>query len=387
LAYIPTSISAAVGDKELGKPAANKADDVKKVQALLRKVLASACPAFADGVCDDKTKEAISTFQRLWLGTPDGTVSRGGQTLKRLDRLANPLMCKNIAMGSVANGGYVVSYATCDTGPLPAAGKGHTLHLCFPNEKHSVDVTGRPPGDLLSKDNLGLLLALFEKLDVWGTPVECRVQLRYGSDVISTSNPQTLKAPVRPHNGKMLPLDETGNGSKLTYQGDPDTKDFHGRMFAKVAGYDKYVFIWAGRFETDPAFRGFDCITYAGTTCGASTFHMADSADLATSLGAAVVEHNTTVKDAKTSAVTPLKVKLDNATPAHVKEFFAANATGTYLMWSSGHIVLVVEGTVHEFKASAPSGYRATPVATWLEPYESKKLTVRKLAGKPALAV
>ena len=77
----------------------------------------------------------------------------------------------------------------------------------------------------------------------------------------------------------MLPLDETNNGAKLTYQGDPDANDFHGRMFAQVPGYDKFVFVWAGRFETNPEHRGFDCITYAGTTCGAANTHMAESAD------------------------------------------------------------------------------------------------------------
>jgi hypothetical protein len=184
----------------------------------------------------------------------------------------------------------------------------------------------------------------------------------------------------------MLPLDETNNGAKLTYQGDPDAKDFHGRMFAQVAGYQKFPFIWAGEFETDPQFRGFDCITYAGTACGASNSHMAESDDLATSLGASEVEHVHKARDPKTGKDTIQKIKLEAADPAYVKEFFAGTPAGYYLMWSSGHIVIVADGEVHEFKASAPSGYARTAVAQWLEPYKTKKLTVRKLPNKPARA-
>ena len=92
------------------------------------------------------------------------------------------------------------------------------------------------------------------------------------------------------------------------------------------------------------------------------------------------------MKDAKTGKDNTVKVKLEAADPAHVKGFFSSAAAGSYLLWSGGHIVLVVDGTVYEFKASAPSGYCSTPVATWLEPYKTKKLTVRKLPARPARA-
>jgi hypothetical protein len=185
----------------------------------------------------------------------------------------------------------------------------------------------------------------------------------------------------------MLPLDTQNNGPELTYQGDAAADEFHGRMFGKVSGYDKCVFVWAGQFETDNQYRGFDCITYAGTTCGASNFHMAESEDLASSLGATVVNHTHTEKDAKTGKEKSAKVDLEAADPAYVKEFFTANKTGYYLMFSSGHIVIVADGSVHEFKASTPSGYKCSSVLDWLEPYKTKKLTVRKLPSKPARAV
>jgi hypothetical protein len=93
------------------------------------------------------------------------------------------------------------------------------------------------------------------------------------------------------------------------------------------------------------------------------------------------------VKDPKTGKETAATVKLEQADPAHVKEFFAGPSAGYYLMWSGGHIVIVADGEVHEFKASAPSGYATTAVTKWLEPYKTKKLTVRKLPSKPARAV
>ncbi len=382
-----TTITAAVGDKSMGKPAPNKVDDVKKIQALLRKAYGSSVPTLTEGVCDAAMKNAIAEFQKMWGGQPDSTVDPHGQTLKRLNRMANPPVLKPITMGTVANGGYIIAFATCDAGPLPPAGKGYTVHLYFANESNIIDVTGRPSHDLLSADNLGAVLKIFEKLDCWATPVQCRIQLRYNGTTVSVSEAQILTAPVRPHNGRMLPLDEESNGPKLTYQGDPEAGDFHGRMFAQVAGYDKYVFIWAGKFETNSANRGFDCITYAGTTCGASNSHMADSADLAASLNASVVEHTRTVKDPKTGKDVSVKVQLDAADPDYVKEFFAATTTGYFLLYSGGHIVIVADGFVYEFKASAPAGYNRTEVAKWLEPYKTKKLTVRRLPGKPARAV
>ncbi len=67
------------------------------------------------------------------------------------------------------------------------------------------------------------------------------------------------------------------------------------------------------------------------------------------------------------------------------KEFFKTNKTGHYLMWSSGHIVVVADETVHEF-AESRSGYHSSAVADWLKNYKTVKLTVRKLNSKPPLA-
>lgn len=407
MAYAPTMISEAVGHQVrlMGKPlpAPNRPDDVRKIQVLLKRSLGPSAPIFTDGKCDDSMKNAIAEFQRAW-GIPDGTVDKNGHTLKNLNRLANPLALKPIATCKVVNGGYTIGYTTCDGGPLPPAGKAYTLHLGFPAETNSIEVTGQPQNDLLSyRHNLSKVLAIFERLACWGRTVQCQLYLKYKGSLISSSNTQLLDAPVQPHNGRMLPLDEVNNGPKLTYQGNVDKDEFYGRMFAQVPGYDKNVFIYAGSFETNNNFRGFDCITYAGTTCGASNLHMADSLDLANSLGATSIDHmhrlvkdpktgkeafdHTHAKDTKTGKETGVTVKLENADPVCVKDFFAAAPAGYFLMFSTGHIVVVANSEVNEFKASPPSGYCCTKVADWLEPYKTMKLTVRRLPNKPARAV
>jgi len=49
-------------------------------------------------------------------------------------------------------------------------------------------------------------------------------------------------------------------------------------------------------------------------------------------------------------------------------------------------VVVDTNGTVHEF-AHSKKGYFTSSVETWMDPYKNMKLTLRKLPGKPALAV
>jgi hypothetical protein len=92
-------------------------------------------------------------------------------------------------------------------------------------------------------------------------------------------------------------------------------------------------------------------------------------------------------KDPKTGKENGVTVQLEDVDPACVKDFFAATKAGYFLLWQSGHIVIVADNEVYEFKASEPSGYNHSPVANWLEPYKTMKLTVRRLANKPARAI
>ncbi|MCK6433533.1 MAG: peptidoglycan-binding protein [Burkholderiaceae bacterium] len=394
MTYVPTVLTKAVGKNAQGQLAPNLPADVEKVQDLLRKALGPLAQPMLPGKLDDATRQCIVDFQQRWGGTADGVVDPNGQTLKRLVRLANPLVLKPIKLarvltavkdGKLVNdgGGYSIQVSTCDGGPLPPRGSGWVLYLAFINDTLTLDVTGRPLHDLMCLENLGELLSLFDRQHLWATTVQVWAQVRLRGQIITRSAPQFLTTPVQPHNGVLLPLDQDSNGPALTYQGDAAAKEFHGRMFAKVPGFDKYVFVYAGQFETQQAHRGFDCITYAGTACGASIFHMTEAADMASSLGATPVTCTLESSDAVTGKVSKRSVTLEKADPADVRAFFdGVESTGNYLMWSGGHVVVVSDGEVHEFKASDPSGYARNEVGHWLAPYKSTKLTVRRLPGK-----
>jgi hypothetical protein len=70
----------------------------------------------------------------------------------------------------------------------------------------------------MTKDRFGDLLNIFEKLSFWTAPITCRIQLRYNASIVSTSTRELFIAPVRPHNGKLVPLDEDNNSEALSYQ-------------------------------------------------------------------------------------------------------------------------------------------------------------------------
>lgn len=380
---MPVVIAKSVGEKGVNQPA-----DTAQVDAALQKIglLPPICPL------DNVRNDAIKRFQEIWglrnKGVFDGTIDPGGGTLKKLNQTAEPLKLEPISLGNIDHGAYLVKFSP-SAPPAPYQLRFGTSAAVT----DSIDVTGAKTSDVMTKENLPKLLELIKRKQAWGTVLQMKLFVVLNNKVISESPAQPMNCPVQPHNGKMLPLDETNNGPKLTYQGNSDTKEFWGRMFHKIEGFDGYFFKYAGRLETDKAKRGFDCITYAGTTCGAPTNKMAASADLAAALGttACTVTMDEEVPPPKGSpkGTAPTKksvtVTLDAALPKYVKEFFRTNTTGYFLMYSGGHIVIVADGTVHEF-SSSKGGYVTTAVQTWLEPYQEKRLTVRKLPGKPALA-
>jgi hypothetical protein len=387
------SIGASVG--EGGK---NLPTDVLQIDTLLRKAgILSAAPATLQS-----RSAAIKKIQEIFgirtQGKFDGKIDPGGQTLRRLNETVTPLKLNAITLGKIANGGYIISFTPASP-PAP-----YQLFLgpsTLPGDY--LDVTGANPKDIMTAKNLPDLLKLIQKRNAWGQSLAIKLFVILNGTVVSESAPQNLSCPVQPHNGKMLPLDEGGNGPKLSYQGDSAKGPFYGRMFHKVDGIDGYFFKWAGQFETNNSRRGFDCITYAGTSCGAPITSMAVTADLASALGAAkctlekpappppapkgVPSGAAAVVATAAAAPAPstIKIELENTEPQNVKDFLAKDSSGYYLLWRGGHVVIVAGGTVHEF-SFGKKGYATTPVATWLEPYKNTKLTLRKLSAKPALA-
>ena len=123
------------------------------------------------------------------------------------------------------------------------------------------------------QQSIAKLLHVIEEDDAWGKPLSLRLFVakprmkdvtigvgfldrlldkieRMFYEGISVSSPVHLNCPVRPIEGKLLPMREEGT---LTYQGDSKIRKFWGRMVEQVEGFDKYLLKFGGRTETDNA--------------------------------------------------------------------------------------------------------------------------------------
>lgn len=106
-----------------------------------------------------------------------------------------------------------------------------------------------------------------------------------------------------------------------------------------------------GKFETGDAKRGFDCTTYIGSAYGLSENMDAYGTKLADGLGT-------------TKAGYVVENKSGDEIKKYFKEYFATHKTGAFIMWSAKHVVMVVDGYIHEFSKGA-GGYRKTDVQLW----------------------
>jgi len=256
---------------------------------------------------------------------------------------AGTLSLNPIALGLIRNGGYVISYA----GQIPP---GATLLLGLPDTARTVDVTGRPKSDLLDFERLKKLLAHFDQTNAWGNPVTVQLHVVQNGRAVAKSNTQTLPAPVRPHCGCLNPKLGKGDcGPRLCYTGVQT-----GRMLFQPGIEGRYYYAFGGKFETDNAKRGLNCITYVGAVFGVDPSTGAMSAygtQLANHLGA-------------------IKLGMEGKSKQEVLRFFTTDGMrsqlrkGVYIVWNAGHTVLVVDGVVHEF-ALSKNGYNETPVASW----------------------
>ena len=327
----------------------------------------------------------IEAFQRMCHLQPDGRVDPHGTTLRWLNAVVNQpklVIAADVPLGegsgkstvssqTILKGGYGISYHTEDGGRGDTKIPAPYQLLLGPDQMNAIDVSERPRTDLLDAATLAKLLAIIDARGVWASTLPLKLFVTLERQVISSSPPANLRCPVKPHTGKMLSSSENGD---LFYLGDVAAKNYFGRMFQTVPGFNKYLFCWGGRFELDPAKRGFDCITFAGTTCGAKHTDMrGKGADLAAALGATPVIHD--------------KVTLDNAKMANLKRFFETNKTGHYILYSTGHVTLVVDDYVYEFKPNQPGnkGFVPTKTTDWVGTHQDG-WTLRKLPSKPLLA-
>jgi hypothetical protein len=252
-------------------------------------------------------------------------------------RVSSGLKLNTVSLGRIRNGGYLVGYE----GNIPS---GASLLLSVSDEQHTLDVTRQKQGDILDARNMSAFLALIGNQKLWGTQATCRLLTVSGGKVVGRSNEQTLDCPVRPYVGRLAPeLGRGDTGPKLQYTGVSN-----GRMLFQPAIDGCYYFAYGGKFETDNLMRGLNCITYAGAVFGVDPASGAMSgygSHLAAHIGA-------------------VRCGLENKTADEVKVYFRTNPRGTYLMWSSTHTVIIVNGMVHEFSQSQ-GGYASTSVERW----------------------
>lgn len=134
-----------------------------------------------------------------------------------------------------------------------------------------------------------------------------------------------------------------------------------GRLLFRV-GTDTYFVGWGkdqqGRgyndlrragFETQPDKRGLDCTTYLLSAYDRwAQYQGGRGNDVADSMGC------------------PMPGPVNDRPAAEVAQFFQRNGQGEFVMWSQGHVVMVVNGMVHEYTLRGINGYSQMPVADYL---------------------
>jgi hypothetical protein len=333
----------------------------------------------------------IAEFQQMCGLKADGRVDKGGTTLRYLNAVANPTKLNVwdsmyfgegpgkslVSTQRILKGGYEITYTTDD------GAKGDTKIpkpyrvLLGVDVANAIDISGRPMTDVMDPAKLGDLLTLIERRGAWGTSLSLMIFVTLKGQTISVSNSMNLLCPVKPHSGKMLSKKENEDLlylGKLAPEGSEDKDQFYGRFFRQVPGYDKYLFTWGGYLELAGDKRGFDCITYAGTTCGASPSDLGGNGEsLAKALNATDVVYD--------------KVTLNKAKMSVLKSFFEKNTAGYYLLYSSGHVTLVADGIVYEFKPNQAGnkGFVTAKTSDWVATHKDG-WTLKKLPNKPQLA-
>lgn len=343
MAWNPIIIS-----KKVGKDSDNSEEDVKKIQTLLN-LLRIGPHLEVNGHCDQDTITAIGNFQKIW-GNPDYRIDPGGKTLQRLNDTAKPLVLKKIELSRISDGGYAITYE----GFIPPKGYRVMFYLLasfsqIPYDAIDITMEGLDNKKVTIKlkinDTLPKLLALFEREKTCGTPVPCNIYLvREGGYIVSESNQMNIRCPVKPYDGP-IGLNMAKVDPPMYYVGETTggTTTGMGRYFWPQAIGGKRYFAYAGKFETDPDKRGFDCTTYVGTVLGLNPLagEMSGTGeDVANIIGAERCEFEYELGKKK---------EMENINRDMLKYFFTNNSTGAFIVWTPGHVMLVVDNIVHEF--------------------------------------
>lgn len=376
-----------------GSKAPNHPSDVEKIKKLINKVWRPSSPLAVNGFCDGHLVMTIIQIQAVLGMVPDGIIGRTGTTLKVLNGLGDPAKITKAAIGKFEQGAYDIKYST--TMPLAHYPPGFTLLLntgkanpmiweggpmISSEYDFSIDVTAEAKSDLLTDKNAGAFLDAVGRNKEWAKPCPLRLYLVREGIVIWASNEESIPAPVAPYEGRLTPAAFGSDTSqpKMIYVGTGEAP-FIGRRLWKIG--TKYWFRWGSEIVTDNQYRGMDCINFVGsvyeiaTKVDPASNPYYNSPNMATALGATAVTWTETLPPPPVPPVPPvpgappvppvqpLKITAGSGKGKAIKKYFEdPTRTQTYLIWTGGHIRIIVNKTVHEWSSSA-NGYKSGAVS------------------------
>lgn len=368
--------------------APNHPADVEKVKKLINQVFRPSWPLALNGTCDGALVMKITNIQQMLGMTPDGIIGRTGFTLKVLNGLAEPAKITRAQIGNFEKGVYDIKYTT--SLPIPEYPRGYSLQLntgsanpmVFPGGKlpsseydFGIDVREQSRNDLLTDKNAEAFLDAVAKNKKWAKPCPLRLYLIREGFVVWQSDEVSIPAPVAPYEGRLTPAAIGADTSmpRMIYVGTGQAP-FIGRRLWRIG--KKYWFRYGSSVVTEDQYRGMDCINFVGsvyqvaTTNNAATNPYYSSPNMASALGASPVVWTEALPPPPNPPsvppvppVQPLKIEDGVGKGKAIKKYFEdPGRNDTYLIWTGGHIRMVVRKVVHEWSSSA-NGYKSGAVS------------------------
>lgn len=396
----------------------NHPTDVMNVQILINRVYRASAPIGVTGMVDETTLAAIRGAQQMVGEQPDGVIRPFGPTLRLLNAIGT---AETIAAAHPIRrdeGAYALKYQ--ETGPgLEIAARDFPegfevlAHFGRPDYRAraglpmAADIRdtrcvslGRHLGPQLfgtvqrtARARCDAFIGIVDKHDFWGTKIGLIIYLLREGIIVWASEPCPLPAPVRPFDGTLTPagIGADAGQPRMVYCG-TGKKPFIGRFLKRIAGHR--MFYYGGILETDNRLRGFDCTTFAGNSLGLDerNAQLTSSPAVASGLGATAVTWSFPAPSPTAPPGTPPPVPTHTitngvGTGTAVKKYFADAAnTGTYLIWTTGHIIVIINKVTYDWSPpDIDNGFRQSTVPSrfkdsetynlWKVPARSTQLT------------
>ena len=248
-----------------------------------------------------------------------------------------------ITLQRVANGGYNVRFK----GPV-----GSRAFLCVGDANARVDLglvthginapfKGDPYAELCA------LLRIIRQKGAWATPISCWITFEKNGAPAGSTNHQKLDAPVEPLEGMVTTRLLRSQSGKLGYSPKNAAGVHDGRVLTPFYLDGYRYFTHAFRFETVSSCRGFDCTTFPLALAFLE-----------------VVKQPGYGKQVSEQLFASM-CGLEQLKPKEMFELWQnpIATRGSYIAFSSSHVVMVNNAVTHEFTDHSPAGYQTFPGA------------------------